>query len=79
MSSQTIIPNKLENLLDKVDEFYICQANKYMYKLNYGLGDGEDITKFLTVEWLDRIVTSNICINNQYEKILEELNLILLK
>lgn len=79
MSAQTIIPNKLENLLDKVDEFYICQGNKFIYKYDFSLGEGEDITKFLTVEWLDRIVTSDICLDAEYEKLLEGLNLILLK
>ena len=80
MSTQTIINNKIETLVDDIDNFYICQGDNYINKVDYNLGKGVDIEKFLIIEWLDRIVTSNnACKYVEDGKLLQKLNLILLK
>ena len=79
MSSQTIIPNSVHSILDKVDEFYICQGDKYLNKLDYDLGKGADMEKFIIVQNLDRILTSNSCLKIDKEILIQNLNSILIK
>lgn len=79
MSAQTIIKENISTILDKVDDFYICEATKYLYLKDYDLGEGADINTFLVVEWLDRILTSGICLDKSEDKIIQQLNLILIK
>lgn len=79
MSTQTINENTLSTILDKVDEFYICQGNKYIYQTEYDLGEGADINTFLVIEWMDRVLTSGICVNKSEDEIIQQLNLILIK
>ena len=79
MSSQTIIPKSTSLLLDKVDDFYICQGDKYLVKADYSMGDGADITKFILISNLDRILTSTSCINFDEDKLLQKLNTLLIK
>ena len=79
MSSQTIIPNSVHSILDKVDEFYICQGDKYLNKLDYDLGKGVDMEKFIIVQNLDRILTSNLCLKIDKKILIQNLNSILIK
>lgn len=80
MSAQTIIYNRISSLVDDIDDFYICQGNNYINKVDYDLGKGADMNKFLIIEWLDRIITSNnACKYVEDGKLLQKLNLILLK
>ena len=79
MSSQTIIPNSVHSILDKVDEFYICQGDKYLNKSDYDLGKGVDMEKFIIVQNLDRILTSNLCLKIDKKILIQNLNSILIK
>lgn len=79
MSSQTIIPNSVHSILDKVDEFYIYQGDKYLNKSDYDLGKGVDMEKFIIVQNLDRILTSNSCLKIDKEILIQNLNSILIK
>ena len=79
MSSQTIIPNSVHSILDKVDEFYIYQGDKYLNKSDYDLGKGVDMEKFIIVQNLDRILTSNLCLKIDKKILIQNLNSILIK
>ncbi len=79
MSSQTIIPNSVHSILDKVDEFYIYQGDKYLNKSDYNLGKGADMEKVIIVQNLDRILTSNSCLKIDKEILIQNLNSILIK
>lgn len=79
MSSQTIIPNSIHSILDKIDEFYICQGDKYLNKSDYDLGKGVDMEKFIIVQNLDRILTSNLCLKIDKKILIQNLNSILIK
>ena len=79
MSAQTIISNSIYSILDKIDEFYICQGNKYLNKLDYDLGKGVDMEKFIVIQNLDRILTSNSCLKIDKEILIQNLNSILIK
>ena len=79
MSAQTIISNSVHSILDKVDEFYVCQGDKYLNKSDYNLGKGADMEKFIIVQNLDRILTSNSCLKIDKEILIQNLNSILIK
>lgn len=79
MSSQTIIPNSVHSILDKIDEFYICQGDKYLNKSDYDLGKGVDMEKFIIVQNLDRMLTSNLCLKIDKKILIQNLNSILIK
>lgn len=79
MSSQTIIPNSIHSILDKIDEFYICQGDKYLNKSDYDLGKGVDMEKFIIVQNLDRMLTSNLCLKIDKKILIQNLNSILIK
>lgn len=79
MSAQTIISNSVHSILDKVDEFYIYQGDKYLNKSDYDLGKGVDMEKFIIVQNLDRILTSNSCLKIDKEILIQNLNSILIK
>ena len=79
MSAQTIISNSVHSILDKVDEFYIYQGDKYLNKSDYNLGKGADMEKFIIVQNLDRILTSNSCLKIDKEILIQNLNSILIK
>mgnify|MGYP003614420960 FL=1 len=79
MSAQTIKKNDLKNSLQNIDNFYICQGNKYLLFKEYDLGKGPDIDKFLLIEKIDEILDSEICFNIDKEYIIQNLNSILIK
>lgn len=79
MSAQTIISNSIYSILDKVDDFYICQGDRYLNKSDYNIGNGADIEKFMLVQNLDRILTSTSCMKIDKEILIQKLNSILIK
>lgn len=79
MSTQSIIHKSTSDLLDDVDNLYMCLATKYIVKRKFGIGcepNREDIYKIM---WLDRILCENDCLLEKYiPKVKETLNTLLI-
>jgi hypothetical protein len=69
MSAHTIIKNTTHSILDRIDKFYMCEADKYVKKFEYGVGKGADMAKFLLISRLDDIITSDQCDSSLIEKV----------
>ncbi|MDR1019025.1 MAG: hypothetical protein LBM02_10045 [Lachnospiraceae bacterium] len=76
MSTQSIKFLNVKDTLDEIDEFYICEADKLIYKEDYDLGVGADINKFALIQNIDRILIEE-CLDIDYHKFLEKINLTL--
>lgn len=79
MSAQTIIPNTFHRVLKEVDDFYICECNKYTRYRDYNVGCDYDPSKFIIIEWMDRIVTKGGCVDISDKEVLEKISLLLKK
>ena len=55
--------------MDRIDKFYMCEADKYVKKFEYGVGKGADMAKFLLISRLDDIITSDQCNSSLIEKV----------
>lgn len=75
--AQTIFKTTPSSILDKVDNYYIEQGEKYILHNDYNIGDNVDLILFTLVNKLDDIISTGACIDTSTEKILEKLNLIL--
>lgn len=75
--NQTIIKNTIGKVLDEADDFYICQSGKLIMKDDYEVGEGSNNLKFVIVNWLDRIITSDNCYSICKEELMRKLNKII--
>lgn len=75
--AQTIYKQTPSSILDKVDNYYMCQGEKYILKNDYNVGEDVDLVLYSLVNRLDEIISSGACLSQSTEKIVEKLNLIL--
>jgi hypothetical protein len=69
MSAHTIFKNTTHSILNEIDKFYICEADKYVKKFEYGVGTGAKMFKFLLINRLDDIISFDNCDSSLIEKI----------
>lgn len=69
MSAHTIFKNTTHSILNEIDKFYICEADKYVKKFEYGVGKGANMPKFVLISRLDDIISLGNCDNSLIEKI----------
>jgi len=75
--AQTIYKQTPSSILDKVDNYYMCQGEQYILKNDYNVGEDVDLILYSLVSKLDDIISSGVCLNTPTERIIEKLNLIL--
>lgn len=75
--AQTIYKQTPSSILDKVDDYYMCQGEQYILKKDYNVGEDVDLILYSLVAKLDDIISSGACLSQPTEKIVEKLNLIL--
>lgn len=75
--AQTIFKMTPSSVLDKVDNYYMCQGEQYILKNDYNVGNDVDLILFSMVNKLDDIISSGACLDVPTTKIIEKLNLIL--
>lgn len=61
MAGQTVNKDSISDILDKVDNFYMCQTYNYFTNKDYGLGKEVDIEKFKMIKKIDDIVERLDC------------------
>lgn len=75
--AQTIFNTTPSSILDKVDNYYMCQGEQYILKNDYNVGEDVDLVLFTLVEKLDNVLSTGACLDLPTKKIMEKLNLIL--
>lgn len=75
--AQTIFKMTPSSVLDKVDNYYMCQGEQYILKNDYNVGNDVDLILFSMVNKLDDIISSGACLDVSTTKIIEKLNLTL--
>lgn len=69
MSAHTIFKNTTHSILNNIDKFYICEADKYVKKFEYGVGKGANMSKFVLISRLDDIISFDNCNDSLIEKV----------
>lgn len=58
MSVQSVVKRTPQEIMNKVDNYYMCLGDKLILKYDYGIDRDIDKNKFERIMWLDRIVSS---------------------
>lgn len=80
MSTQSILHKDRDNLLYLADKLFICMADKYLFKVRFGIGDSYCKKDYIDLIKLRDILCSNACeLQSVIEKVEEKLNLLIIK
>lgn len=78
MGAQTIQTNDLNSILNKIDDFYICEGDKYLMSNDYNIGNKPNLELFSLIEFLDDILSSGYC-SKSMKELLEKINILLMR
>ena len=80
MSTQSILHKDRDSLLYLADKLFMCMADKYLFKVRFGIGASYNKQDYIDLIKLRDILCSNACeLRDVMEKVEEKLNTLIIK